>query len=75
MEEFNLLIRYHTWMENEEIQQLTASLPLSLDEEYQMQQTWLNDQDKCTFIILSKDIFERTSDEIGRQSMMINHSK
>lgn len=56
-------------MDNEEIRQLTASLPLTLDEEYCMQQTWLNDQDKCTFIILSKDIFEQTDDEIGRRRM------
>lgn len=54
-------------MQNEEIQQLTASLPLTLDEEYQMQQTWLNDQDKCTFIILSREIFDQTNDEIGRK--------
>ncbi|CAF1000063.1 unnamed protein product [Rotaria sordida] len=55
--------KYHTWMENEEIRELTASLPLSIDEEYEMQQTWLNDKDKCTFIILSKEIFDRTHDE------------
>lgn len=54
-------------MENEEIRQLTASLPLTLDEEYHMQQTWLNDQDKCTFIILSKDTFDQTNDEIGKE--------
>lgn len=53
-------------MENEEIRELTASLPLTIDEEYQMQQTWLNDKDKCTFIILSKEIFDQTHDEIGR---------
>lgn len=60
--------KYHSWMENEEIRELTASLPLSIDEEYQMQQTWLNDPDKCTFIILSRAKFEQTHDEI--QSMI-----
>ena len=54
-------------MENEEIRELTASLPLSINEEYEMQQTWLNDKDKCTFIILSKEIFDRTNDEIGKR--------
>jgi hypothetical protein len=54
-------------MENEEIRELTASLPLSINEEYEMQQTWLNDKDKCTFIILSKEIFDRTDDEIGKR--------
>jgi hypothetical protein len=53
-------------MEDEEIRELTASLPLSIDEEYEMQETWLNDKDKCTFIILSKEIFDRTHDEIGK---------
>ncbi|CAF4345293.1 unnamed protein product, partial [Rotaria magnacalcarata] len=56
--------KYHTWMENDETRELTASLPLTIDEEYEMQQTWLNDKDKCTFIILSKEIFDRTHDEI-----------
>ena len=55
-------------MQNEEIQELTASLPLTIEEEYRMQQTWLNDQDKCTFIILSRELFEQTHDEIGTGS-------
>jgi len=37
-------------MKNEEIQEATASEPLSLDEEYAMQQSWRNDHDKLTFI-------------------------
>jgi hypothetical protein len=53
-------------MEDEEIRDLTASLPLTLEEEYQMQQTWLNDPDKCTFIILSREIYEREHDELGK---------
>ncbi|KAL4913455.1 GNAT domain-containing protein [Aspergillus aurantiobrunneus] len=43
--------RYHEWMKDEEIQQATASEPLTLDEEYVMQQSWRNDADKLTFII------------------------
>ncbi|CAF1020549.1 unnamed protein product [Adineta ricciae] len=56
--------KYHRWMENEEIRELTASLPLTIEEEYEMQQTWMNDKDKCTFIILSKERFDETHDEI-----------
>ncbi|XP_014212001.1 N-acetyltransferase 9-like protein [Copidosoma floridanum] len=57
--------RYHEWMESQELQRLTASEPLTLDEEYKMQQNWFEDKDKCTFIILNKHLFEKTADEIG----------
>ncbi|KAL3465549.1 N-acetyltransferase [Aspergillus heterothallicus] len=43
--------RYHEWMKDEEIQEATASEPLSIEEEYAMQQSWRNDADKLTFIV------------------------
>merc|ERR1712000_633866 len=43
--------KYHEWMKDPEIQLATASEPLTLDQEYAMQQSWRADADKLTFII------------------------
>ena len=33
---------------------MTASEPLTLEEEYAMQKSWREDNDKCTFIVVSR---------------------
>ncbi|XP_076764620.1 N-acetyltransferase 9-like protein [Xylocopa sonorina] len=58
------LSRYHEWMKSAELRYLTGSEALTLEEEFQMQQQWHQDQDKCTFIILEKSVFAETGDEI-----------
>ena len=50
--------KYHEWMKSEELQELTGSEPLSLEEEFRMQETWRSDPDKCTFIVLSQVMWE-----------------
>lgn len=57
--------KYHSWMTSAELQYLTASEPLTLEEEYAMQVKWINDVDKCTFIVLDRAIYESSLDEMA----------
>ncbi|XP_067913922.1 N-acetyltransferase 9 isoform X4 [Heterodontus francisci] len=43
------VLRYHQWMKSEELQKLTASEPLTLEQEYQMQRSWREDADKPSY--------------------------
>ena len=52
---------YHEWMQSEQLLEQTASEPLTLEEEYEMQNKWWTDEDKCTFILLSRKLYDENS--------------
>ena len=47
---------YHEWMQDQYLLDVTASEPLTMEQEVQMQQEWRDDEKKCTFIILARDL-------------------
>ncbi|OHF02772.1 N-acetyltransferase [Colletotrichum orchidophilum] len=54
--------QYHEWMSDPDIQEATASEPLTLEEEYENQQSWRTSHDKLTFIICQPlDSSDRTT--------------
>ncbi|XP_013167097.1 PREDICTED: N-acetyltransferase 9 isoform X2 [Papilio xuthus] len=62
--------KYHTWMRSEELQKLTASEPLTLEEEYKMQKTWQEDDDNS--MIGDTNIFVIDNDNmVGEIEIMI----
>ncbi|KAH7291116.1 hypothetical protein KP509_29G001100 [Ceratopteris richardii] len=54
--------KYHAWMQDPFLLEITGSEPLSLSEEYAMQHTWTIDPKKCTFIILEKEKMDKNAD-------------
>ncbi|XP_064552664.1 alpha/beta-tubulin-N-acetyltransferase 9 [Drosophila montana] len=71
--------KYHQWMSSPTLRSLTASDELTLDEEYAMQQSWRQDDDKLTFIVLCADIYNKTNDEIaamvGDTNLFVRHDE
>ncbi|ODN03080.1 N-acetyltransferase 9 [Orchesella cincta] len=60
--------KYHEWMGDEETLRLTGSDRLTLDEEFEMQQKWAEDNDKCTFIILDEALWKASEGNEVEQS-------
>ena len=54
----DLVEKYHSWMLDPWLLEMTASEPLSLDEEYKAQEEWFRDSNKQTFIIFDKGVQE-----------------
>ena len=52
-------------MKSPELQVLTASEPITLDQEFEMQHEWCRDPLKCTFIIQSPLVSEHNLDGYG----------
>ncbi|OAQ31858.1 acyl-CoA N-acyltransferase, partial [Linnemannia elongata AG-77] len=54
---------YNKWMQSPELlgklENMTASEPLTIEEEYEMQESWRVDENKCTFIILARETPEQ----------------
>lgn len=43
--------KYHEWMKSPFLQEMTASEPLTLEEEYAMQKSWHEDEESKLYIL------------------------
>eukprot|EP00744_Colponema_vietnamica_P015550 GILI01021799.1.p1 GENE.GILI01021799.1~~GILI01021799.1.p1 ORF type:complete len:186 (+),score=47.93 GILI01021799.1:62-619(+) len=57
----SMVPKYHSWMQDPFLLETTASEPLTLEEEYENQVSWMEDAHKCTFIILDRSLPEDPS--------------
>ncbi|CAK7204068.1 hypothetical protein SEUCBS139899_006819 [Sporothrix eucalyptigena] len=56
---------YHAWMEDEAVRAATASERLTLDEEYENQESWRASNDKLTFIVCRARDGDRKGDVVA----------
>eukprot|EP01084_Bolivina_argentea_P054420 99795_1 len=74
---------YNTWLNDPDIQQMTQTEPYSLEQEYEYQQEWKQDESKYIFIILDKNLQDAMVgdinifilDDIGELNIMIAEDK
>ncbi|KRX14444.1 NADPH--cytochrome P450 reductase, partial [Trichinella nelsoni] len=52
--------RYHQWMQCDILRAQTGSEQLSLEDEYKMQKSWQEDEDKLTFIVVAKQLWQES---------------
>ncbi|WBW72131.1 N-acetyltransferase [Schizosaccharomyces osmophilus] len=58
------VLKYHEWMKSPELRELTCSESLTVKEEFQMQKSWLEDEDKLTFIVVYKHGVENKKPQV-----------
>uniref|UniRef100_A0A0K0FZZ3 N-acetyltransferase 9-like protein (inferred by orthology to a C. elegans protein) n=1 Tax=Strongyloides venezuelensis TaxID=75913 RepID=A0A0K0FZZ3_STRVS len=61
---FKHVEKYHRWMQCPVLRDETGSEELSYEEEIEMCESWRNDDDKLTFIMLSKEVFDKNKNEV-----------
>lgn len=70
--------RYHEWMSDPGLLAATESEPLSLEEEYENQHSWLRSTDKLTFILLAPVVAiaaeERGEAQKGGQRVVLTNA-
>ncbi|KAL3694912.1 hypothetical protein R1sor_008563 [Riccia sorocarpa] len=61
---------YHKWMQDPKLLEDTFSESLSLEEQYELQESWNSDPHKCMFIILEKERMEVPEEELSNVEAM-----